>query len=83
MKKLVDTIGVVTGRQPKTKVLPHLRDDIYPLVADISKIKSIGYTSKVSLIDGIRQLTKALGKHPELPGCETIFKKGQKGEAIQ
>ncbi len=80
MRRLTDVIGSVTGRQPATKNISELSEDTYSLVADISKIKSIGYTPKVSLGDGVRALAKELGKSPQIPDGKTIFKKGQKAE---
>ncbi|MFH1820361.1 MAG: NAD-dependent epimerase/dehydratase family protein [Candidatus Nealsonbacteria bacterium] len=80
MRKLVDIIGSVTGKEPITKVISEIQDDTYSLVADISKIKSIGYTPKIPLIDGIKQLAKKLGEFPEMPEGATIFQKGQKSE---
>ena len=80
MRKLVEIIGSATNIKPVIKVISELKEDTYSLVANISKIKSIGYVPKVSLVDGVRELAKELGDSPELPGGTTIFKKGQKGE---
>jgi len=82
MQKLVDIIGSVTGMKPATKIISNIRDDTYPLVGDISKIKSIGYIPKISLVTGIKQLTKELGEFPEMPDGATIFKKDQRGESL-
>lgn len=82
MQKLVDIIGSVTGLKPVTKIISNIQDDTYPLVSDISKIKSIRYIPKISLAVGIKQLTKELGEFPEMPGGITIFKKEQRGESL-
>ena len=80
MRQLTESIGLITSRYPIIDVLPDITEDTYRLVSDISKIRSLGYSPKVSLIDGIRYLAEDLGKHPEMPMCPTIFKRGQRGE---
>ena len=76
MKKLVKIIGQATGIKPKIKTI-NIKEDTYSLVADISKIKSIGYKPKVFIKEGVNQLAKELGKTPKLPLGNTIFKIGQ------
>jgi UDP-glucose 4-epimerase len=80
MERLVDVIGQVTGQTPRVHQIPQITKDTYRLVADITKLRSLGYTPRVSLTDGIRELVQALGKHPELPSGKTIFKEGQQAE---
>ena len=82
MEKLVDVIGQVTGRTPRIYQIPQIKQDTYRLVATIAKIRSLGYTPRVSLADGIRELVHELGEHPELPGGDTIFEQGQQAEAL-
>lgn len=60
--------------------IPEVTEDTYRLVADISKIRSLGYAPQWSLMDGVREIFERLGEHPELPSGETIFKRGQHGE---
>jgi len=79
MKKLVEIIGQAMGQKPKIKII-NLKEDTYSLVADISKIKSIGYRPKIFIKEGVRQLVKELGKNPKFPSGNTIFKIGQKSE---
>lgn len=80
MRQLTDVISSITGRKAIIDGLPDITEDTYRLVADISRIKSIGYSPKVSLVEGIRHLVEDLGEYPEMPMCPTIFKKGQRGE---
>lgn len=80
MHKLTKIISSVTGRSAVLNIISKIKEDTYRLVSDISKLKSLGYTPKMSLAKGIKQLAKELGKKPELPSGATIFKKGQKGE---
>jgi len=55
--------------------------DSYRLVADISKIRSLGYTPRMELEEGVRQLVQELGERPALPAGATIFLRGQQGES--
>ena len=80
MERLVDIIGQVTGQNPRVHQIPQITKDTYRLVADITKIRSLGYTPHVSLTEGIRELVQELGEHPELPSGETIFTEGQQAE---
>jgi UDP-glucose 4-epimerase len=82
MEKLVDVIGQVTGQIPRVHQIPQITQDTYRLVANIAKIRSLGYAPHVSLVDGVRQLVHELGEHPQLPGGETIFEQGQHAEVL-
>ena len=80
MRELADVIASVTDRATIINEISDVTEDTYRLVADISKIKSLGYVPRVPLVEGIKQLAKELGENPEVPGGETIFKKGQRAE---
>ena len=80
MRRLVATISSVTDRKPTIKNIPEVTEDTYRLVADISKLRVLGYVPRMSLEEGIKQLTIELGKTPEIPSGVTVFKKGQKAE---
>jgi UDP-glucose 4-epimerase len=80
MKDLVRVIGKVTGRTPRVHEIPEITQDTYRLVADISKVKSLGYRPTVSLEEGIRTIVEDLGESPELPSGGTIFAQGQYAE---
>jgi UDP-glucose 4-epimerase len=80
MRQLVEVISTVTGRQAVTNEIKTVTEDTYRLVADISKLESLGYRPRVALTEGIRELARGLGENPELPSGATIFKRGQKAE---
>jgi len=80
MRELTEVIGHVTGRTATITQLSSITEDTYRLVADIAKIKSLGYVPRVSLVEGVRRLAIELGEHPELPSGATIFRKGQRAE---
>jgi len=80
MRQLTEVIGAVTGRTAIINNIANITDDTYRLVADISKIKSLGYLPRVALAEGIGKLAVELGENPGLPSGATIFKRGQKAE---
>ena len=80
MRELTDIIGSVTGRPAVVDAIAEITEDTYRLVGDISKIRSLGYTPRVSLAEGVRQLAEELGEQPKMPTGATIFKRGQQAE---
>jgi UDP-glucose 4-epimerase len=81
MRQLCDNIGKATGRQPEIHDIPEITEDTYRLVGDITKIRALGYEPKQDMVEALREIAEDLGEYPELPGGETIFKRGQHGEA--
>ena len=81
MRQLATTIGTVTGRPAVIEELPHITQDTYRLVADISKLQALGYVPRISLEEGVRDLAAQLGDMPELPAVTTIFAQGQHAES--
>lgn len=80
MWELTEVIGSITGRKAVVNEISNVTEDTYRLVADISKIKSLGYIPRISLEEGVKQLAIELGENPEMPSGATIFKKGQRAE---
>jgi UDP-glucose 4-epimerase len=80
MRQLTETIGAATGREPVLDVISEITDDTYRLVADISKLRELGYQPAVPFDEGVGKLASQLGSAPELPGTPTIFVRGQRAE---
>lgn len=80
MRELTDVISSVTGCLAVVDAIAEITEDTYRLVGDISKIRALGYTPRVSLAEGVRQLAEELGEQPEMPAGATIFKRGQQAE---
>lgn len=80
MGELTDVISSVTGRPVVVDGIPEITEDTYRLVGDISKIRSLGYAPRVSLVEGVRQLAEKLGAKPQMPAGATLFKRGQRAE---
>ncbi|QRK10078.1 NAD-dependent epimerase/dehydratase family protein [Archangium violaceum] len=80
MEDLVRLVGEATGRPATLEERPHITDDTYRLVADISRLRALGYAPRVMLAEGVRALARVLGERPALPGPATRFRAGQEGE---
>ena len=80
MRQLVEVIGSVTGCVAAVSEITHISSYSYRLVADISKLGSLGYVPQMSLVEGVKQLAMKLGEKPEMPGGTTIFKRGERAE---
>lgn len=80
MRQLVEVIGAATETTPVVKEITEVADDTYRLVADIAKLRGLGYAPATSLADGVADLVARLGPHPEAPGGATIFRPGQQAE---
>ena len=83
MRELASTIADVTGRPASVTEVPDVTEDTYRLVADASKLRSVGYAPRMSLAEGVKALAAELGPSPELPGTSTIFRAGQQAERTQ
>jgi nucleoside-diphosphate-sugar epimerase len=82
MRELTSIIGDVTGRPAAVTELLEVTQDTYRLVADIAKLRGLGYSPRVSLFAGVRALASELGSAPELPRVATMFHTGQKAEHV-
>lgn len=83
MRELVSVIGDVTGRPASVTEIRQVSQDTYRLVADIAKLRGLGYAPRMSLFDGVQALAGELGDAPELPGVATVFQTGQTAEQIE
>lgn len=82
LRQLAEAIGAATGREPRLVVDASITDDTYPLVADISRLRSLGFRPSVTLSEGLAELALQLGERPELPSVEAIFRREQRGEEV-
>ena len=80
MRDLASTIGTVTNRPASVAEVREVTQDTYRLVADVSKLRGLGFVPRMSLAEGVRALAGELGTAPELPGVATIFHAGQQAE---
>ncbi|HEY3747816.1 MAG TPA: NAD-dependent epimerase/dehydratase family protein [Pseudonocardiaceae bacterium] len=78
LRELADVVGAATGRPAVLDSDESITDDTYRMVADIGKLRDLGYRPTTSLLDGVGRLAERLGDHPELPAVDTIFQRGQR-----
>lgn len=81
LRELVAAIGRVSGSVPETVVNDVVTDDTYRLVADVTKLRALGYAPSVQLDKGLTDLIQHLGDHPAPPMLDTIFRPSQRGAA--
>lgn len=70
---LLETIGEVTGSVPQTRIDLATTDDTYRHVADISRLRALGYRPSIDLHEGINSLVGTLGDRPVLPTLPTLL----------
>ena len=80
MRDLAERIERLAGGTVRVRELTDIQDDTYRLVADISRLRRLGYVPRVPLEQGLADLIEELGDRPGLPQGATIFRRGQKAE---
>ncbi len=80
MRELVSIIAAATQRPATVTEILEISQDTYRLVADTSKLRSLGFVPRISLVEGVPALAAELGLAPELPRTATIFRAGQQAE---
>jgi nucleoside-diphosphate-sugar epimerase len=78
LRELVYLLEVVTGRKAELHSDRTVAEDTYRMVADISKLRGLGYAPRRSLDAGVADLAAVLGANPVLPTVDTIFRAGQR-----
>lgn len=67
MRQLADVVGQATGYPAELAADPRVLDDSYRLVADISRLRALGFQPCYPLSAGVTALAAELGPRPELP----------------
>jgi nucleoside-diphosphate-sugar epimerase len=80
LRELADLVGAATGRPARLHTEESITDDTYRMVADIGKLRDLGYRPKTRLADGVAHLAEWLGPYPQLPHAETIFRQDQRSD---
>jgi nucleoside-diphosphate-sugar epimerase len=75
MRELADAVGTATGRPARLKADTSQLEDSFRLVADISRLRGIGYEPSVPLDQGLKSLAEELGDFPELPSASAVFRR--------
>ncbi|MEU4559506.1 NAD-dependent epimerase/dehydratase family protein [Actinoplanes sp. NPDC023936] len=77
LRQLADVIGEATGRAATLLADDTITDDTYRHIADISRLRSLGFQPAVDLPAGVADLARRLGANPELPSVDTVFRAEQ------
>lgn len=78
LRALAALIGEVTGRAPRLTTDASVTDDTYRMVADIARLRALGFRPRTSLHEGIADLAARLGDRPALPQMDTVFRREQR-----
>ncbi|MFB6813472.1 NAD-dependent epimerase/dehydratase family protein [Streptomyces sp. NPDC056347] len=73
LRELIALIEAATGTAADVAVDRSDLTDSYALVADITRLRELGYEPQVSLADGIKQLADELGPAPAPPQLATVL----------
>ncbi|MFJ7255180.1 NAD-dependent epimerase/dehydratase family protein [Streptomyces sp. NPDC098085] len=73
LRELVALIEAATGTTADVAVDRTDLTDSYALVADITRLRELGYEAQVPLADGIKQLADELGPAPAPPQLATVL----------
>lgn len=80
LRELAQVVGDVTGRPAELHCDQEVLEDSYRHVADISKLRRLGFQPRVLLANGVAALAKALGERPELPVMPAVFRRSAPGQ---
>ncbi|MFI9769550.1 NAD-dependent epimerase/dehydratase family protein [Streptomyces sp. NPDC052415] len=75
MRELAHAVAEATGRPALLEADAGSLEDSFRLVADVSKLRGLGFTPEYDLASGLRDLAAHLGRHPELPSVTAVFRK--------
>jgi nucleoside-diphosphate-sugar epimerase len=67
LRDLVGIIEHATGRSAKLEIDTSTMDDSYSLVADTTRLRTVGFHPRITLEEGVSELIEALGDSPEVP----------------
>jgi UDP-glucose 4-epimerase len=74
MRQLAEAIGAATGSTAQLEANAEVADDSFRLVADIGRLRSLGFEPQITLAAGLRSLSAELGSAPELPSVKAVFR---------
>lgn len=74
MFQLGEAIGAATGSAAQLVADAEITDDSFRLVADIGRLRSLGFEPQITLAAGLRSLSAELGSKPELPSAKAVFR---------
>lgn len=78
LRELGQTISSATAAEVEILEDTSVTDDTYRLVADVSRLCTLGYQPRTSHREGVAALARRMGPNPELPEVDTIFRAEQR-----
>ncbi|MFD8146403.1 NAD-dependent epimerase/dehydratase family protein [Streptomyces sp. NPDC059708] len=75
MRELADAVGAATGRPALLDADTSSLADSFTLLADVSRLRGLGFTPRVTLAEGLTGLAALLGPFPEPPTARAVFRR--------
>lgn len=75
MRDLADVLTEATGRPARLVADATHLDDSFRLVADVGKLRGLGFEPAIDLLEGVRRLATELGPDAELPSMRPVFRR--------
>ncbi|MGK5627494.1 NAD-dependent epimerase/dehydratase family protein [Streptomyces sp. URMC 123] len=75
LRALAEAVGRATGAPALLEADAGRLDDSFRLVADVSKLRGLGFEPRVPLDAGLKALAGELGPYPELPSAKAVFRR--------
>lgn len=75
MRDLADVLTEATGRPARLVADATHLDDSFRLVADVGKLRGLGFEPAIDLLEGVRRLATELGPDAELPSVRPVFRR--------
>ncbi|MEU3312554.1 NAD-dependent epimerase/dehydratase family protein [Streptomyces sp. NPDC006687] len=75
MRELADAVGAATGRPALLDADTSSLADSFTLLADVSRLRGLGFSPRVTLAEGLAGLAGLLGPFPEIPSARAVFRR--------
>ncbi|MEU9004221.1 NAD-dependent epimerase/dehydratase family protein [Streptomyces sp. NPDC048551] len=75
MRELADAVGTATGRPALLDADSSSLADSFTLLADVTRLRALGFVPRVSLAEGLSGLADLLGPFPETPSAKAVFRR--------
>ena len=75
MRELAEAVGTATGRPALLDADTSSLADSFTLLADVTRLRGLGFAPRVTLAEGLTGLADLLGPFPEIPSARAVFRR--------
>ncbi|MFF5703596.1 NAD-dependent epimerase/dehydratase family protein [Streptomyces sp. NPDC012794] len=79
MRELAEAVGTATGRPALLDADTSSLADSFTLLADVTRLRGLGFAPRVTLAEGLTGLADLLGPFPEIPSARAVFRREPPG----